>query len=199
MRKEKNKVDEYVRSEDNGDNKEELINQTSEAGETADGDAEDLKLKLDAALEEASLLRDEASRAKADFYNYRTRMERDRAKDRILAAEGAVLDLLPVLDNFERALEAENDKESSMYKGVLMVKKQLFEALKNMGLRLIETSGAFDPSVHEAVMMVDVESDDEDGTVTEVLHKGYILGEKVLRAAKVKVGRKKTEEIGDQS
>jgi len=199
LTKENGKVDDYVKKEDSGNNEDDLTPQTAAVGETTDDDAESLKSKLDAALEEVSRLRDEASWAKADFYNYRTRIERDRAKDRILAAEGAVLDLLPVLDNLQRALDAESDKESSMYKGVSMVKKQFFEALQNMGLRLIETSGAFDPKVHEAVMMVDVESGDEDGIVMEVLHTGYILGEKVLRAAKVKVGRKKREDTGDKS
>ncbi|MDR3076237.1 MAG: nucleotide exchange factor GrpE [Synergistaceae bacterium] len=148
-----------------------------------EGDIGSLREALDA-------VRNEAARAKADFYNYRTRIERDRARDRVLAAEGAVLDLLPVLDNLERALDAEGDKESSMYKGISMVKKQFLAALQNLGLKVIETSGAFDPSLHEAVMTVDVDSDELDGTVTEVLHRGYMLGEKVLQAAKVKVGRK---------
>ena len=196
MIEEKDKIDDFITSEDNGNNEDDLTKQAGVASETTDDDAESLKLKLDAALDEASRLRDEASRAKADFYNYRTRIERDRAKDRALAAEGAVLDLLPVLDNLQRALDAESDKDSSMYKGVLMVRKQFFEVLQNMGLRLIETSGMFDPKVHEAVMMVDAESDDEDGMVKEVLHTGYMLGEKVLRAAGVKVGRKNT---GDKS
>jgi molecular chaperone GrpE len=167
--------------------------------ETTDDDMESLKSKLNAAQKEVSQFRDEAARAKADFYNYRTRIERDRARDRVLAAEGAVLDLLPVLDNLERALDAESDKESSMYKGIVMVKKQFFAVLQNMGLRSIDTSGAFDPSVHEAMMVVDVESESEDGMVMEALHRGYMLGEKLLRAAKVKVGRKKTEGMDEKS
>ena len=185
---EKDKIDDCASNADNGDKEDDLTVQAAAIEET-----ESLKSKLDKALEEVSQLRNEASRAKADFYNYRTRIERDRARDRVLAAEGAVLNLLPVLDNLERALDAESDKESSMYKGISMVKKQFFEALQNMGLKLIEASGMFDPSVHEAVMLVDVESGDEDGMVMEALHRGYMLGEKVLRAAKVKVGRKKAE------
>jgi molecular chaperone GrpE len=163
--------------------------------ECAGGPGEDAELKsrLESALNEAARLKEETARAKADFYNYRTRIERDRARERVLAAEGAVLGLLPVLDNLERALDAESDKESSMYKGISMVKKQFFAALQNLGLREIETSGAFDPSLHEAVMTVEVESDDEDGVVKEILHRGYMLGDKVLQAAKVKVGRKPDE------
>ena len=188
----KDKNNDSVKNADKGGTEGDLTEQARMAEQTAD-DAESLESRLAAALEEASLLRDEASRAKADFYNYRTRIERDRTKDRVLAAEGAVLDLLPVLDNLERALEAESDKKSSMHKGVSMVKKQFFDVLQNMGLRLIDTSGAFDPSIHEAVMTVEVKSDSEDGMVTEVLHTGYMLGEKVLMAAKVKVGRIKAK------
>ena len=196
---ENGKIEDNVNNKDEGNNEDDFAPQSDAVCDTNDDDMESLKSKLDAALGQASRLRDEASRAKADFYNYRTRIERDRARDRVLASEGAVLDLLPVLDNLKRALDAESNKESSMYKGVLMVQKQFFEALQNMGLKIIETSGVFDPRVHEAVMMVDVPGDDEDGIVMEVLHTGYILGEKVLRAAKVKVGRKKAEDTGNKS
>ena len=126
-------------------------------------------------------------------------MERDRARDRVLAAEGAVLDLLPVLDNLERALDAESDKDSSMYKGISMVRKQFFAALQNLGLGVIDGFGAFDPSLHEAVMTAEVDSDEEDGAVIEVLHRGYTLGEKVLQAAKVKVGRKNAGNSGGEA
>jgi molecular chaperone GrpE len=141
-----------------------------------DGGTESLEAILEEARNEAAQFRDEAARAKADFYNYRTRVERDRARDRTLAAESAVLDLLPVLDNLERALDAEGDKESSMYKGISMVKKQFFAALQNLGLKVIDASGAFDPSAHEAVMTAPAASDEEDGMVVEVLHRGYMLG-----------------------
>jgi molecular chaperone GrpE len=152
---------------------------------------ESLEAQLAEAKADADRLRDEAARAKADFYNYRARVERDRARDRTLAAENAVLSLLPVLDNLERALEAENDKGSSMCKGVSMVKKQFFAALQGLGLKAIDTAGAFDPALHEAIGTEDVEDEEKDGAVVNVLHKGYILGDKVLQAAKVKVGKKK--------
>jgi molecular chaperone GrpE (heat shock protein) len=188
----------------NGEETKPLEDAAQEFEGRADGPAEEaediesLKSRLESALGEAALLREEAARAKADFYNYRTRIERDRAKSMVLAAEGAVLGLLPVLDNLERALDA-GDKESSMYKGISMVKKQFLAALQNLGLREIEASGAFDPSLHEAVMTVEVESDDEDGIVAETLHRGYMLGDKVLQAAKVKVCRKidKKEDAAD--
>jgi molecular chaperone GrpE len=158
---------------------------------------EDMKSALEEARAEAEQYRNEAARAKADFYNYRTRIERDRARDRLLAAESAVLDLLPVLDNLERALDAESDKESSMHKGISMVQRQFFAALQNLGLKVIDTSGAFDPSLHEAVTTADAENPDDDGMIMEVFHRGYMLGDKVLQAAKVKVGRKKSENIAE--
>ncbi|MDR1511126.1 MAG: nucleotide exchange factor GrpE [Synergistaceae bacterium] len=158
---------------------------------------ESLKAEIEEARAEAEQCRNEAARAKADFYNYRTRIERDRTRDRILAAESAVLDLLPVLDNLERALDAESDRESSMYRGISMVQRQFFSALQNLGLKVIDTSGAFDPSLHEAVTTADTEDPEEDGMIMEVFHRGYMLGDKVLQAAKVKVGRKKSANIAE--
>jgi molecular chaperone GrpE len=154
---------------------------------------EDLNAEIEKTRAEAERYRDEAARAKADFYNYRTRTERDRARDRALSAEIAVSALLPVLDNLERALDAENDKESSMHKGISMVRRQFFSALQSLGLKAIDTGGAFDPSIHEAVTTEDVDDPEKDGMVTEVFHGGYMLGDKVLQAAKVKVGRLKPE------
>ena len=161
-------------------------------------DTDTVKADFEALREEADALKNEAARAKADLYNYRARVERDRKRDRELAAENAVMSLLPVLDNLERALEAESDKDSSMYKGISMVQRQFFSALQGLGLKVIDASGAFDPALHDAITTVDVEGDERDGTVVEVFHKGYMLGDKVLQAAKVKVGRKKTAENDKQ-
>jgi molecular chaperone GrpE len=74
-----------------------------------------------------------------------------------------------------------------------MVRRQFFSALQNLGLKTIDASGAFDPSLHEAVGTADVDNPEEDGMIVDVFHKGYMLGDKVLQAAKVKVGRKKHE------
>lgn len=164
-------------------------------------EAVELKKQLDEAgkkiaemeeqLKELDEYKNEAARAKADFYNYRTRIERDRARDRVLAAEGACDTLMPVLDNLDRTIEAVGDKESALYKGVSMVQRQFLSALQNLGLKLIETDCDFDPKEHEALMMVDTEDEAEDGKIIDVLHKGYKLGDKVLRAAQVKVAKKK--------
>lgn len=138
----------------------------------------------------AETYKDEAARAKADFYNYRTRVERDRARDRVLAAEGTVDVLLPVLDNLDRTLAAFEDKESPLYKGVAMVQRQFFSALQSLGLQCIETDCPFDPKCHEAMQVESVDDESKNGAILEVFHRGYMLGDKVLRAAQVKVGRK---------
>jgi molecular chaperone GrpE len=163
---------------------------TEAKGAESSDELSSLKLKLDRMTKEVEEYKNAAARAKADFYNYRTRVERDRARDRVLAAEGTVDTLLPVLDNLERTLRAVQDKESPLYKGVAMVQKQFFSALQDLGLQVIDTSGHFDPAKHEAMMMVDSKNDGEDGLILEELNKGYILGEKVLRAAQVKIARK---------
>lgn len=164
--------------------------ENGEAAKGASAEVGRLTKELAAAREEIDAYKDEAARAKADFYNYRTRVERDRARDRILAAEGTVDLLLPVLDNLDRTMLAVQDKDSALYKGVAMVQKQFFSALRALGLQVIDTSGAFDPKVHEAVAVVDVDDEARDGMVLEELYRGYLLGDKVLRAAQVKVGKK---------
>ncbi len=148
-----------------------------------------LRKQIEELTEKAEQYHDEAARAKADFYNYRTRVERDRARDRVLAAEGTVDLLLPVLDNLDRTLEAVTDKESGLYKGVSMVQRQFFSALQSLGLEIIDTSGDFDPALHDAVAAVATGNPEEAGKILEVMYRGYRLGEKVLRAAQVKVAK----------
>ncbi|MDR0649692.1 MAG: nucleotide exchange factor GrpE [Synergistaceae bacterium] len=163
----------------------------AEVAAKADGELDGLRKLLEEAKAEALDYKDEAARAKADFYNYRTRVERDRARDRTLAAEGAVGALIPVLDNLARTLQAVPDKDSQLYKGVSMVERQFSAALQGLGLEVIGTDCRFDPSLHEAVMVADVEEDSDDEKILEELHRGYKLGDKVLRAAQVKIGRKR--------
>ena len=131
-------------------------------------------------------LRDRYLRTLADFENFRKRNEREKA-DFFKHALGNVLrDILPVLDNFDRALEhAEGGDE--FHKGVLLIYKQLFDVLQKHGLKPIEEMGVhFDPNIHEAVIR---EEDDSvpSHTVVAVLQKGYFLHDRLLRPALVKV------------
>lgn len=184
-------------SENEMDNHEEKDEHRQETPE-ADAKAESMTLEqalerireLEEELEGAEDLKNEAARAKADFYNYRQRVERDRERDRVLAAESACEKLLPVLDNLDRTLAATEDTESAIYKGVSMVQKQFLQALAMIGLTPVDTDQKFDPKVHEAMMIVDVDSEEDDGKIIEVLNRGYRIGDKLVRAALVKVGRK---------
>lgn len=131
-------------------------------------------------------LRDRYLRTLADFENFRKRNEREKA-DFFKHALGNVLrDILPVLDNFDRALEhAEGGDE--FHKGVLLIYKQLFDVLQKHGLKPIEEMGVhFDPNIHEAVIR---EEDDSvpSHTVVAVLQRGYFLHDRLLRPALVKV------------
>ena len=124
-------------------------------------------------------------RVQADFENYRKRAARDQERLVAHAHERLVRELLPVLDDLERALEAaERHEEAALVDGVKLVERALRTALQKEGLVEIETNGAFDPHVHEAVLAQPRE-DAESGAVVDVLQRGYRLGDKVVRPARV--------------
>jgi len=130
---------------------------------------------------------DSLQRLKAEFDNYRKRSERDQRERAALATERLVKELLPVLDDLERALEAASQhEEAKLEEGVRLVHRSLFEALRKQGIEVIETDGAFDPHIHEALLAQPVE-EAEPGSVVQVLQKGYRLGDRVLRPARVVV------------
>jgi molecular chaperone GrpE len=130
---------------------------------------------------------DALRRLKADFENYRKRSERDRQAFAQTAARDLVTDLLPVLDNLERAVEALDGQEPSVVAGVAMVREQLAGLLAGRGVTEIEAhERPFDPSVHEAVV-TSPSPDHEDGLVLAVIQKGYRLHDAVLRPARVVV------------
>ncbi len=130
-------------------------------------------------------------RARADFLNYK-KEEAERMK-KILeyANEDLVLKILPILDNFEKAKEeASNEfKNNQYFKGILQIKNQLQDFLKNQGVREIESLGKkFDPNLHEAVEEVEVK-DKESGLIIKEIQKGYLLEDKLLRPAKVRISK----------
>ena len=127
---------------------------------------------------------DDLQRLKAEFDNYRKRAARDQQSLVARAHERLVKELLPVRDDLGRAREAaEQHEEAKLEDGVRLVHRQLSDVLTKEGLTEIETDGAFDPHVHEALLAQP--SDAEPGTVIEVLQKGYRLGDHVLRPARV--------------
>ena len=127
---------------------------------------------------------DSLQRLKAEFDNYRKRAAREQQNLVGRAHERLVNDLLPVLDDLTRALEAaEQHEEAALEEGVRLVHRQLAQILEKEGLAEIDTEGVFDPHVHEALLSQP--SDAESGSVIEVLQKGYRLGDRVLRPARV--------------
>jgi molecular chaperone GrpE len=127
-------------------------------------------------------------RVAADFENYRKRVARDQQDVVARAHERLVKELLPVLDDLERALEAATDhEEAKLEEGVRLVHRELMKALAKEGLVEVETDGQFDPHMHEALLSQP--SEQEDGSVIEVLQKGYRLGDRVLRPARVVVSQ----------
>lgn len=130
--------------------------------------------------------RDRYMRAIADFDNYRKRADREKQDFFKYALADTVRDMLPVLDNFDRALEhAEQGDE--FHRGVSMIYKQLFDVLKKHGLREIDEANVrFDPNIHEGVVRHEDPSVPSH-TVVEILQKGYFLHDRLLRPAMVKV------------
>ena len=127
-------------------------------------------------------------RVAADFENYRRRAARDQESLVARAHERLVKELLPVLDDLERALEAAAEhEEAKLEEGVRLVHRELSQALAKEGLVEIETNGRFDPHVHEALLSQPSEAD--EGTVVEVIQKGYRLGDRVLRPARVVISQ----------
>ena len=129
---------------------------------------------------------DSLQRLKAEFDNFRKRTAREQADLVTRASERLVRELLPVLDDLGRALEAaEQHQEAQLEEGVKLVHRSLADVLRREGLVEIETDGVFDPHVHEALLSQP--SDADEGTVLDVVQAGYKLGERVLRPARVVV------------
>jgi molecular chaperone GrpE len=134
-------------------------------------------------------------RVAAEFENYRKRVLRDQESLVARAHERLVKELLPVLDDLERALAAaEEHEEAKLEEGVRLVHRELADALTREGLAEIETNGVFDPHVHEALLSQP--SDKSEGSVLEVAQKGYRLGDRVLRPARVVIAAPPREDDG---
>jgi len=140
-------------------------------------------------------LTDTLKRLQADFENFKKRYERDWNERVTLANHGLVYNLLAVLDSFDRALEdaSKNEDPASLKQGLEGLRRQFVQTLQREGLKEIGTDGKFDPFVHEALMREE-RDDVDDGTILEVFQKGYMLGQNVLRPARVKVAKAKEPE-----
>jgi molecular chaperone GrpE len=158
------------------------VTPTEEQAQAEEGGGGDV-----AALQaERDELFDRLQRLAAEFDNFRKRSAREAAVTIERANERLVKELLPVLDDLARALEAAAEhEEAKLEEGVRLVHRSLADLLEKEGLAEIDTDGAFDPHVHEALLSQP--SDEKEGDVIEVVQKGYTLGDKVLRPARVVV------------
>ena len=185
----KNETSEEILVEDGQD----LVNEEKSGPESEGSDQESIdecepafKIK---SLENKIKDQEEAIlRLNAEYANFRRRTAEEKATIGLYANEKVFNELIPVIDNMKRALEACEDKESPLFVGVDMVYKQLLDALKSSGLESIdaELGQEFDPNLHMAVMQ-EASDEYEPGKILMVLQKGYKLDKKVLRASMVKV------------
>lgn len=149
--------------------------------------------ELKEAAEKSKDIQDKFLRSQADFENMRKRLEKDRQEFIKYANEGILLELLNVLDDLERTINLAEDKHEDLnafVKGVEMILAHLYDMLKQYGVKPIEAEGkVFNPHYHEALMQVE-NKDLPEHTIVEVLQKGYLMHERVIRTAKVKVSKK---------
>ena len=154
--------------------------------ETSDAETEKLKMKYEDALAEQ---KDKYIRLYAEFDNYRKRTEKEKAQNFDFGAREVIEKLLPVVDNFERALGTVDpeDEDDAFTKGVRGIYKQLEKMFEDLDVKAIPAEGEkFDPNLHNAVM-TDTESDAEEDTITQDLLKGYTYKGQVVRHSMVKV------------
>ncbi len=157
-----------------------------------------IKEELEAKKVENKELRDNYLRALAEWDNYRKRMENEFAEFKKYAKVDFISKILPVLDNFDRALAGADFTQDfeSFYKGIEIIERQLRDVLKSMGL--VEYSGLgepFDPSLHEAVGIITTNTHPEN-TIVEEISKGYKVGDRVIKPAKVLVSKPEEEKGG---
>lgn len=176
------------------DEKEIIENEAEEVIETETVDNEECTetaekvAELEAKLDETE---NKMLRLQADYENFKRRSRLDQEAAQKYRSQSLVTDIIPALDNFERALqiEAVDEKSKSILQGMEMIYNQLIQAIQNEGVEAIESVGLpFDPNFHQAVMQVEDENF-ESNTVVEELQKGYKLKDRVIRPAMVKVNQ----------
>jgi molecular chaperone GrpE len=159
---------------------------------TADASVElsEAQNQIETLTREKSAIYDQLLRRQAEFENFRKRFDRERVEIYQRTRAEVLLELLPVLDNFERALvslETSGDDAEALHQGVALIHKQLKDAVTKMGLQPVESIGkSFDPNVHEAIT-VEPSDEHEENTIIEEFQRGYKLGDRLLRPARVKV------------
>jgi len=167
------------------DQNENLTSDTSESQETCENtESSDGAEQLFSQLEEE---RDKYLRLYSEFENFRKRTQKERSELIGFASQSVILSLLPILDDFDRALPAISDEATKS--GVELIYTKLKTTLENKGVKIMETKGvSFNADLHEAVAQAPVNDEKEKGLIIEEIQRGYYLNDKVLRHAKVIVG-----------
>ena len=168
--------------------------ETSEAGEDTNDEAsaetQDEKDQLEAAHEQIEQLKDQLLRTIAEFDNYKKRTIKEKAELILNGSEKTVTAILPVLDDFERAMADHTDDPTAIKEGMELIFKKFVKTLEGLGVKKIETDNQdFDVDFHEAIAMVPGMGDDKKGKVIDCVQTGYMLNDKVIRHAKVAVGQ----------
>ena len=156
-----------------------------------------LEKKLQKAEVDSKNSHDRLLRATAEFDNYKKRSERELGEFRKFANERLIKDLLPVMDNLERAVESstKEDASSGIIEGVEMTLKEIYKVLENFNLKCLESEGkVFDPNFHQAVLQEETD-DYAENTVIKVMQKGYILHDRLIRPAMVVVAKATSKEV----
>ena len=157
-------------------------------------------VELKKKAEERDTYLDQLLRAKAEFVNYQKRVIKEHESTAQFAVQNLILDFLPELDNFDRALKlADNSKDFDKFvEGIKLIEEQLFKVLGKYGVEPIETAGkAFDPNLHEAVMEEE-NNEIPHHTIVDEFQRGFLLKERVIRPSKVKVSKRTIEEEGEK-
>ena len=168
---------------------------TEQAKEQTDSDVEatqdtNCKDALQKANNEIAALKDKYLRSVAEFENYKKRTLKEKAELIINGSEKSVAAILPILDDFERALADKSDDPVAIREGVQMIYNKFIKTLESLGVKKMETEDKdFNTDYHEAVAMVPGLGDDKKGKVIDCIQTGYTLNEKVIRHAKVAVGQ----------
>lgn len=165
--------------------------ENKETQEKAKEDKENKEVdQLEKDEKEIAELKDKYLRTLAEFDNYKKRTLKEKAELILNGSEKSVVAVLPVLDDFERALKDESDDPKAIKEGVKMIFNKFVKALESLGVKKIDTDGKdFDTDYHEAVAMVPGMGDDKKGKVIDCVQTGYTLNDKVIRHAKVAVGQ----------
>ena len=162
---------------------------TSSSSETSDSSEPELS-PLEKAEKEIEQLKDQYLRARAEFENYRKRTIREKAELILNGGEKIITAILPVLDDFERALADTTEDPEAIKQGMELIFHKFVKTLEGLGVKKIETEDKpFDVDYHEAIAMVPGMGDDKKGMVIDCVQTGYMLNDKVIRHAKVAVGQ----------